>query len=762
MPFGISSAPEVFQRKMHEMTEGLGGIEVVADDFVVVGCGNTAEEATQEHDKNLEQFLQRCAERNLKLNDKKMQLRLPEVPFIGHVATADGLRVDPKKVQAIMEMPPPCDVAAIQRLLGLAQYLSKFLPHLSDITKPLRELTQKEVTWAWEGPQEQALEELKKAVSSTPVLRYYNLQEEVTLQCDASQSGLGAALLQNGQPVAYTSRALTPTETRYAQIEKELLAIVFACEHFEAYIFGRDVVHVETDHQPLEMIVLKPLNSAPSRLQRMLLRLQKFNLQVKYKKGKEMYLADTLSRAYIAKVHACSFSQGLETVDHTAPLAVPRAQLQRIKEVSARDPVMTALRDTIRMGWPPTKSAAPELIGPYFDIRDELIVQDDLVFKGQQIVIPATMRKEMMSVAHASHIGIEGCIRRARESMYWPRMSSEMKEFIAKCDICMAHRATPAKEPIIQHEFAARPWAKVGADLCDIAGRIVLVVSDYYSSFIEVEHLTRATTGTVGRALKIMFARYGVPDVLVSDNGPQFASAEFAEFAHKWGFDHVTSSPHYPQSNGKAENAVKTVKRLFTKCKESKTSEFLALLDWRNTPTEGIGSSPAQRFLGCRCKTLLPVHGTLLKPQYPVEQDSQALRKQKERQQQYYDMHSRPLKPLTQGESVRMRLPGQKTWSPGVCAGLVGPRSYEVKVGERMFVRNRRQLLKTGEPANEDWQEGIEVTDPQEGTESDPSQIAHESTPEISDNATPAKSPVVRRSTRNRPGPDRYGNFVYY
>ena len=170
-------------------------------------------------------------------------------------------------------MPPPEDVAAIQRLLGLAQYLSKFLPHLSDITKPLRELTQKDTEWVWDQTQQRALEVLKKAVSSTPVLRYYNLQEEVTLQCDASQSGLGAALLQNGQPVAYASRALTPTETRYAQIEKELLAIVFACNHFESYIYGREVIQVETDHQPLVSIVLKPLNSAPSRLQRMLLRL---------------------------------------------------------------------------------------------------------------------------------------------------------------------------------------------------------------------------------------------------------------------------------------------------------------------------------------------------------------------------------------------------------------------------------------------------------------------------------------------------------
>ena len=159
------------------------------------------------------------------------------MPFIGHLLTPEGLCVDPNKVKAILDMPPPSDVAAVQRLLGLAQYLSKFLPHLSDVMKPLRELTKKEVAWMWDPIQQQALENLKKAVSSTPVLRYYNLQEEVTLQCDASQSGLGATLMQNGQPVAYASRALTPTETRYAQIEKELLAIVFGCEHFEAYTY---------------------------------------------------------------------------------------------------------------------------------------------------------------------------------------------------------------------------------------------------------------------------------------------------------------------------------------------------------------------------------------------------------------------------------------------------------------------------------------------------------------------------------------------
>ncbi len=390
----------------------------MADDLIVVGFGNTEEEAARDHDTNLEATLQGCKERNLKLNDRKVRLRLKEVPFIGHVVTSEGLSVDPNKVQAILDMPPPEDVAEVQRLLGLAQYLSKFLPHLADLTKPLRELNKKDVPWCWETLQQQALDRLKKAVAGTPVLRYYDAQEELTIQCDASPSGLGAALMQKGQPVAYASRAVTPVEARYAQIEKELLAIVFGCEHFEAYTYGRDLVHIETDHQPLESIVRKPLHKAPSRLQRMLLRLQKFCLNVKYKKGKEMVLADTLSRAPLTSVNQCDRSQELEEMDQTVSLALPTAKIQWIQDVAAEDPIMSMLRDTARKGWPSTKSGIAESLYPYFDVRDELTLQDSLIFKGQQLEIPAAMRREMMSRAHASHIGIEGYIRRARETMY--------------------------------------------------------------------------------------------------------------------------------------------------------------------------------------------------------------------------------------------------------------------------------------------------------------------------------------------------------
>ena len=624
MPFGIRSAPEVFQRCIHQLIKGMSGVEVVADDFVVVGFGDTLEEATHDHDNNLTSFLERCEARGVKLNTDKLRLRQTEVSFIGHVATSTGLRVDPAKVKAILEMPDPTDKAGVQRLLGLAQYLSKFLPHLSDLTKPLRELTCEDVEWCWGDTQGSALSQLKEAVTSTPVLRYYNLEEPVTIQCDASQSGLGAALLQNGQPIAYASRALTSAETRYAQIEKELLAIVFACEKFEPYVFGRDVVHVETDHKPLEAIVRKPLKAAPQRLQRMLLRLQKYNLALKYKKGQDMFLADTLSRAYLPEVNASDFVAELEHVDHKQSLPVSNARWEQIAHASADDPVMQQLRSMLARGWPSERSDVPDSLIPYYDIRDELVAQGDIIFKGQQLVVPAALCKELMEITHGSHIGIEACIRRARDTLYWPRMSTELKEYIRKCDVCMSYRNAPSKEPLQPHEFVARPWSKVGADLCQLDGRMLFVISDCYSNYIEVARLTSISSKSIIKELKTVFARPGIPDVLVTDNGPQFASAEFAVFARTWTFDHKTSSPTYAQSNGKAENAVKTVERLFKKCKASGQSEYLVLLNWRNTP-EGVGTSPAQRLMGRWCKTLLPMAGTLLHPRYDSKGEARAL-----------------------------------------------------------------------------------------------------------------------------------------
>jgi len=290
---------------------------------------------------------------------------------------------------------------------------------------------------------------------------------------------------------------------------------------------------------------------------------------------------------------------------HGTPCSTPKGPVERLHQLqhaSADDPVLCELRKTILQGWPECKAGVTEALRAYYDFRDELTVEDQLVFKGPVVVVPAALRKEMMAACHDTHIGVEGCIRRARESLFWPRMATDLKAYISKCDVCMAHRAAPPKETLMPHQFIPRPWSKVGTDLCELNGRSLFVVCDYFSNYIEVESLNTTTTQAVCKALKILFARYGVPDILVTDNGPQFSSAEFATFTKAWSFEHSTSSPYYPQSNGKAENAVKTVKRLFTKYREAGQSEYLALLDWRNTPTEGIGTSLAQRFLSRRCK----------------------------------------------------------------------------------------------------------------------------------------------------------------
>ena len=549
-------------------------------------------------------------------------------------------------------------------------------------------------------------------------------------------------------------------------------AIVFACDRFDAYIYGRREVNVETDHQLLEMIVRKPLNNAPKRLQRMLLQLQKYDLTVRYKKGKLMHLADTLSRAYLPNTRGSVAALEIASIDHTTTLSLPAESLHRFKHVSADDQALCELRRIIQQGWPTSKSEVTETLHPYYDFRDELTTQDQLVFKGPLVVVPAALRKEMMAACHITHIGIEGCIRRARESMFWPRMATELKTYISKCDICMAHRMTPQKETLCQHEFAPHPWAKVGADLCELHGCTLLLVCDYFSNYIEVESLQTTTTRAVCKAMKALFACYGVPEVLMTDNG-QFTSTEFRAFSRAWSFEHQISSPHYPQSNGKAENAVRTVKRLFTKCREAGLSEFQALLDWRNTPTEGVGTSPAQRFLGRRCRTLLPMFQSQLIPQYPTEDAARALQGQKAKQQQYYNRNAKDLSPILTGETARMRLPGQSTWTPGVCTGPCGPQSYGVKVGDRQFRRNRRQLLLTREPLPPDSPPEQQTPEdhPTEGEPSSRVELEELDTPEVSappvsPTPTPTNpgiqaSQLPRRSMRNRKPPDWITTYVH-
>ena len=312
---------------------------MIADDFLVVGYGENMEMGIQDHDRNLRAFLDRYEQRNLHLNVDTIQLRVTEVSFIGHTATANRLKPDPGKIEAILKMPVPVDAAGVRRLLGMIQYLEKFMPNLSQLTSPLRKLTRTDVEWSWGEEQDKAFERIKQVAASAPLLKYYSVEDDVTLQCDASQNGLGAALLQHGQPVAYASRALLSAETRYAQIEEELLAILSAYKKFHlcVYIYARNNVTIQSDHKPLENIFQKPLNNAPARLQRMLLRLQKYDIRVKYAPGKELYVANTLSRAYLTNESVPASVAAISEASSAENLAMSANCLKRLRTASRND-----------------------------------------------------------------------------------------------------------------------------------------------------------------------------------------------------------------------------------------------------------------------------------------------------------------------------------------------------------------------------------------------------------------------------------------
>ena len=296
---------------------------------------------------------------------------------------------------------------------------------MSTVTKPIRDVLKADISFHWDTEQKEAFASIKKILSTEPALAFYDVEKPVLISCDASQSGLGAVLIQEDRPVVYASRALTDAETRYAQIEKELLAIVFALNKFHQYVYGKSAV-VESDHKPLESIIKKPLVSAPPRLQRMLLQLQKYSFTLIYKPGKDMVLADTLSRAYIDDDdNACKSLEedlvcAVNSLLNKAPISDPK--LEELRAATKTDATMNKLKEVILSGWPTKRTEVPSEIRDYWNFRDEMSEVNDIILKGEKLVIPLNMRSEMLAKIHTCHLGIVKCKQRARDILFWPGM----------------------------------------------------------------------------------------------------------------------------------------------------------------------------------------------------------------------------------------------------------------------------------------------------------------------------------------------------
>jgi hypothetical protein len=373
------------------------------------------------------------------------------------------------------------------------------------------------------------------------------------------------------------------------------------------------------------------------------------------------------------------------------------ATIELIKHAAAADDQYQLLRRQIAVGWPADPSDVPADLREFTTFADELIDCDGLVFKGQRVVVPREARADILQRIHSSHIGVNGCIRRAKESVFYPGLTADIKKAVAACTICETFQMSIQKEPLMPHAAPSRPFEKVGVDIFTFDNLDYLLTVDYLSGFFEVDRLPSKRVVDIVHCLKAHLARYGLPIYMYSDNSP-FNSIEFRRFAEKYDFKHITSSPHFPQSNGKVESAIKIAKRLMEKAREDKEDPHLALLALRNTPSEQLGASPAQIALGRRTRTHLPATDELLASQYSATAHD-ALVAAKIRQASYYNRGARERPPLSVGDTVRTRWNEDDDWRKARVAKVLPYRSYEVQFDDSSVRRRTsRHVRRSREP----------------------------------------------------------------
>lgn len=683
LPFGLCSAPEIFQQIMTKLLSGIDKAEASMDDILIYATDKT------ELNKTTEAVIKRIKDAGLTLNKEKCEFGVPKIKFLGHLLSERGVDLDMEKVEAINKLRIPENKTELQRLLGMVTYLGKYIPKLSEITQPLRKLLEKESEWTWTPHQSKAFNEIKDALSSPPVLRFYDVNKDVTLQADASSYALGAAIMQEDQPVAYASRSLTKAELNYPQIEKEALAIKFACKKYHEYVYGKKVT-VETDHKPLESIFKKPISNAPPRLQRILLDIAPYSPNVIYKKGETMYLADTLSRD-------CDNDKPLEGEEFEvlSIISISSQAVSRLRNATENDITLQMLRQYVFNGWPNDQNTISGPVKQYWNFRDEISEFDGVLYKGQKVIIPADQKSTIISQLHAGHQGIQRTLAAARENVFWLNMSKDIIEHVERCKVCEATQRANTKEPLIVKEVPKYPFQIVATDLFHHNASEYLLIVDSYSGFFDFRQLRHTTSKEVIENLKSWFATHGIPAKLESDNGPQYTSHEFKKFSAEWDFEHITSSPKYPQSNGLAERFVQTAKNMLRKCAIDNSDIKLALLNYRNTPRNEALGSPSQRLMSRTTRSLIPIHEQKLQPEIVrnVEKQLQLLRgKQKE----YFDRNTSPAHPLEIGDKVRLQQSARKWTGATVSKTTNEPRSFIIKTDDgRVFRRNTSQLHKT-------------------------------------------------------------------
>lgn len=657
--FGVTSAPEIYQHAIQQALHGCEGVRNISDDIILHGKDD------QQHDERLEKLLQRLQQRGLTLNGEKCKFKMPQLEFMGYLLSARGIGPTESKVEAVVNAREPESVAEVRSFMGLVNFSAKFIPNLATVSEPLRQLTRKGVTFKWGEKQQEAFKALKETLASAEVLAYYDKDAKTRVIADASPVGLGAVLVQeqngNWRPVYYASRSLTAVERRYSQTEREALALVWACERFHVYLYGKHF-ELETDHKPLEVIYSS--KSQPSaRIERWVLRLQPYEFTVMYRPGPQN-IADALSRL-TQEISNESKNVAEEYIRYVAENAAPRAiPIQEIEEASAEDEEIAMLRKCVQTNdWTVGEPA-------FKAVRNELTVLGKLVLRGTRLVIPMKLRKQVLDLAHEGHQGIVKTKQRLRTKVWWPGIDRQAEQRCRTCHGCQLVGKPLPPEPLKRTELPTQPWQDLAVDLLGPlpTGEYLLVVVDYFSRFFEVAVTKSVTSGKMISCLEAMFATHGLPLSIKTDNGPQFVSEEFEVYLKDNNIEHRTSTPLWPQANGEVErqnrSLLKAMRVAHSEGRDWRKELQKFLLGYRSTPHTTTGVSPAKLLFGREIRSKLPGVEELRS----ASNDSEVLDRDRERKQKGKDyadnLRGACESNLKEGDKVLLQKPKTDKLSP--------------------------------------------------------------------------------------------------
>ena len=704
-----------------------------------------------------------CADNGIVFNRDKFRFGREVVEFAGFEVTMDGYRPSPKLLSSIQNFPTPTNITDVRSWFGLVNNVAYTFSQ-SHIMAPFRDLLKKGQKFYWDDTLETLFQKSKDEIvnQAKEGVLAYDLNKPTCLTTDWCKIGIGFTLTQKhckcsgpadpscGQghwKLVHAGSRFTQKGERdlFSPTEGECLAAAFGLEKCRMFTLGCPNLILAVDHQPLKGVLNdRSLDSIDNpRLLKLKERTLPYSFEIIHVPGTSNVVraADTLSRhpagneriddeeVQSSRAFAVSQAVGIESITW-----------DKVKEAASLDDECISLVLQITDGFPDQKNSLPPMLQRYWGMRDDLYVIDGVPFKGRKMLIPSSLRPQVLEGLHAANQGVTGMLSNARSRFFWPGLDAAVRQRRERCGQCNEQAPSQASEPLIVTPPPQVPFEQAVTDLCKLEGHTFLIYADRFSGWVEVERLPSHTFRHIKAPLLRWFCTYGVPEHVASDGGPPYNSLEFRTFLEAWDINWRKSSAYYPQSNGRAEAAVKSAKRILLGNINPTTGALdtdkaaRALLAHRNTPCQDTGISPSVMLFGKPIRDHLPRYDLKLRPEWDTiaESRDQALAK---RVLVADNTRKRELVPLKIGDSVQVQNqtgnhPGK--WNnTGVISGVLPNRQYQVVTdgSRRVTLRNRRFLKKILPVSRKRFDHTLDITPSSPPSNNEPTLVTEPSKP---------------------------------